>query len=56
MFSHSGLFDTSHMQFEANRLDDKAGEPSLVQMVEKAIKILQKDEDGFFLMVEGESL
>ena len=48
-----GLFETSHMNFESERLTDKAGEPSIAQMVEKAIKILQKNEKGFFLMVEG---
>ena len=41
------------MNFESERLTDKAGEPSIAQMVEKAIKILQKNEMGFFLMVEG---
>ena len=51
--SCSGLFESSHMQYEANRLSDAAGEPSLAEMVEKAIKILQKDEDGYFLMIEG---
>ena len=41
------------MQFEVDRKDDAGGEPSVADMVEKAIKILEKDEDGFFLMVEG---
>ncbi|XP_071805900.1 alkaline phosphatase, tissue-nonspecific isozyme-like [Asterias amurensis] len=48
-----GLFETSHMNFESERLTDKAGEPSIAQMVEKATKILQRNEKGFFLMVEG---
>ncbi|XP_033642444.1 alkaline phosphatase, tissue-nonspecific isozyme-like [Asterias rubens] len=48
-----GLFEPSHMQFEGNRMNDVGGEPSLSEMVEKAIEILQKDQDGFFLMVEG---
>ncbi|XP_071805917.1 alkaline phosphatase, tissue-nonspecific isozyme-like [Asterias amurensis] len=48
-----GLFEPSHMQFEGNRMNDVGGEPSLSEMVEKAIEILQKDKDGFFLMVEG---
>ena len=39
------------MQYEADR--DKVKEPFLSELTEKAIKILQKDEDGFFLMVEG---
>ncbi|XP_070542329.1 alkaline phosphatase-like [Ptychodera flava] len=48
-----GLFEYSHMQYSADRLDDIGGEPSLSEMVEKAIKILQKNENGFMLLVEG---
>ncbi|MCX4027186.1 alkaline phosphatase [Endozoicomonas sp. SM1973] len=48
-----GLFNRSHMAFEADRNDDKGGEPSLSEMTAKAIEILQKNENGFFLMVEG---
>ena len=35
------------------RADDKAGEPSIAEMTEKAIQILQKNRKGFFLLVEG---
>lgn len=48
-----GLFETQHMEFEADRAADKAGEPSLAEMTTKAIEILRQDKDGFFLMVEG---
>ncbi|WP_163831039.1 alkaline phosphatase [Spartinivicinus ruber] len=48
-----GLFNRSHMAFEADRSDDKGGEPSLSEMTSKAIKVLEKNENGFFLMVEG---
>jgi alkaline phosphatase len=48
-----GLFEPSHMQFEADRANDRAGEPSLAEMTEKAISVLRQDKDGFFLMVEG---
>ncbi|XP_070542094.1 alkaline phosphatase-like [Ptychodera flava] len=48
-----GLFEWNHMNYEANRADDKAGEPSLLEMTEKAIKMLSKNEKGFFLFVEG---
>ena len=41
------------MQYEVDRAKDTAGEPSLAQMTEKAIKILQKNDKGFFLLVEG---
>ena len=47
------LFEPSHMQFEADRSKDKAGEPSLAAMTIKAIEILQRNRNGFFLMVEG---
>jgi alkaline phosphatase len=48
-----GLFEPSHMQFELNRNEDKGGEPSLSEMTSKAIKILKKNKNGFFLLVEG---
>ena len=48
-----GLFGSSHMQFEVDRANDVAGEPSLAEMTEKAIRILQKNDKGFFLLVEG---
>ena len=48
-----GLFEPSDMQFEADRANDAAGEPSLAQMTAKAIGILGQNRDGFVLMVEG---
>lgn len=48
-----GLFERSHMEYEADRQSDAAGEPSLAEMTKKAIEILRQDKDGFFLMVEG---
>jgi len=48
-----GLFEPSHMQFEADRAGDTGGEPSLAEMTAKSIDILRQDKDGFFLMVEG---
>ncbi|EDV26295.1 uncharacterized protein TRIADDRAFT_54135 [Trichoplax adhaerens] len=48
-----GLFDPSHMKYDADRLTDKAGEPSIAQMTEKAIQILQRNPKGYFLFVEG---
>ena len=41
------------MQYETDRHLDPAGEPSLTEMTEKAIRILQKNSNGFFLFVEG---
>jgi len=49
-----GLFEPSHVHYEADRLThDKAGEPSLTDMTTKAIDILKKNPNGYFLMVEG---
>ncbi|MCQ8103490.1 alkaline phosphatase [Methylomonas sp. SURF-2] len=48
-----GLFERSHMRYEADRKDDAAGEPSLAEMTDKAIKILQKNKKGYYLMVEA---
>jgi alkaline phosphatase len=48
-----GLFDDSHMQPDIDRKYFSPHEPSLAEMVAKAIELLSKDKDGFFLMVEG---
>lgn len=48
-----GLFENSHMQYELDRAKDKGGEPSLTEMTDKAIRLLQKNKDGFFLHVEA---
>ena len=44
------------MHGEVDRLNstvEAAGEPSLAEMTEKAIRILRKNDKGFFLLVEG---
>lgn len=46
-----GLFSEEAMSPELDRHRTK--EPSLAEMTETAIQILQKDKKGFFLMVEG---
>lgn len=48
-----GLFERSHMEYEADRLSDTAGEPNLADLTEKAIKILRKNKKGFYLHVES---
>jgi alkaline phosphatase len=48
-----GLFERSHMQYEADRAVDTAGEPSLTEMTEKSINMLKKNPNGFFLHVEA---
>ena len=53
-----GLFDRSHMKYEYDRPGDLGGEPSLSEMTEKAIDLLQskrrgRNSKGYFLMVES---
>lgn len=48
-----GLFEPSHMQFEADRGKDRAGEPSLAELTRFAIERLAGRGPGYFLMVEG---
>ncbi len=50
-----GLFDQAfsqgHMSYELERVP--ANEPSLAEMTTKAIDVLSKNSNGYFLMVEG---
>lgn len=48
-----GLFERSHMQYEADRANDAGGEPSLKEMSTKAVDILSQNRNGYFLMVES---
>ncbi len=52
-----GLFNPSHLQFEADRGEDIAGEPSLAEMTAFAIRQLEarsrKTGKGYVLLVEG---
>ncbi|XPF96201.1 alkaline phosphatase [Colwellia sp. RE-S-Sl-9] len=48
-----GLFNESHMQYEADRANDIAGEPSLTELTAKAIDILDNNDKGFLLVVES---
>ena len=48
-----GLFNMSHMRYEADRGNDVGGEPSLTEMTEKSIDVLSKNRKGYFLMVEA---
>lgn len=48
-----GLFNADHLNYELDRVKLAKDEPSLADMTEKAIRILQKNSKGYFLMVEG---
>lgn len=51
-FLSAALFEPGDLRFEVDR--DPKLDPSIVEMTEKAIRILQKNPKGFFLLVEGE--
>ncbi|MCL6467794.1 MAG: alkaline phosphatase, partial [Ralstonia sp.] len=48
-----GLFNLDHMNYDLDRKKNNVDEPSLADMTEKAIRVLQKNGKGYFLMVEG---
>jgi len=48
-----GLFDPSHMEYEADRAADRGGEPSLSEMTAAALAVLSRAPKGFVLMVEA---
>lgn len=48
-----GLFESSHLAFEADRARDVGGEPSLTEMTLKALELLRRQPRGFVLLVEG---
>ena len=48
-----GLFEPEHLHYVHDRATNGAGEPSLAEMTAKAIALLERNHDGFFLMVEG---
>lgn len=45
----AGLFEPGHMRYEMER----ENEPSLVEMVERSIKVLERSSKGYFLFVES---
>uniref|UniRef100_A0A8C9NMM1 alkaline phosphatase n=1 Tax=Serinus canaria TaxID=9135 RepID=A0A8C9NMM1_SERCA len=47
-----GLFEPKDMKYELNR--NTSTDPSIVEMMEKAIRILRRNPKGFFLFVEDE--
>jgi len=48
-----GLFNRSHMQYNYDIPNDNGGEPTVAEMTEKAIDILDNNRKGYFLMVES---
>lgn len=50
----AALFEPGDLRYEAER--DPSMDPSIMETTEKAIRILQKNPKGFFLLVESKSL
>ncbi|XP_032517990.2 alkaline phosphatase-like [Danaus plexippus] len=48
-----GIFANEHLRYESQRDKGPEGMPSISDMVEAAIKVLRKNNNGYFLMVEG---
>ena len=48
-----GMFASDAMAYELDREKLQPQEPSLAEMTDKAIKVLSKNNKGFFLFVEG---
>lgn len=48
-----GLFEPGHMNYEHDRGEDGAGEPSLPEMTDRALDVLRQRGDPYFLVVEG---
>lgn len=48
-----GLFEPDHMKFDLQRANDAGGEPSLADMATRAIRILQRRDQGYVLMIEA---
>ena len=48
-----GLFSPDHMPYALERDRSPAGQPSLLNMTEQALKILSQNPKGYVLVVEG---
>jgi alkaline phosphatase len=48
-----GLFAAGHLRFEADREEGSPCEPSLSEMTNAALTLLERNPRGYFLMVEG---
>lgn len=51
LYSYSAMLDG--ITYSQTKNDPKRIQPTLKEMTDKAISVLEKDNDGFFLMVEG---
>lgn len=52
-FLHIGIFANGHLKYDHERDTGPNGMPSLMNMTENAIQILNRNKHGFLLIVEG---
>lgn len=52
-FLHAGIFANGHLKYDHERDTGPNGMPSLMNMTENAIQILNRNKHGFLLIVEG---
>lgn len=48
-----GLFSYDHLPYEVKRDKSEYGEPSLMEMTESAIRLVNKYDNGYVLLIEG---
>ena len=48
-----GLFTSSHMSYEVDRLNQDLDEPSLAEMTAAALDVLDNNPEGFFVSIEA---
>jgi alkaline phosphatase len=48
-----GLFTSSHMSYEIDRVNEGLDEPSVAEMTAVALDILDNNPEGFFVMIES---
>lgn len=48
-----GLFSQDHMSYAIDRVTNELDQPSLATMTDSAIRVLDNNPEGFFLVVEG---
>lgn len=51
-----GMFAPVAMSYEMDRQENTPSQPSLAEMTKSAINILSKNDNGFFIMIEGSKI
>lgn len=51
-----GMFAPADLAYDFDKEEFRPEEPTLQEMTKKAIEVLEKNEEGFFLMVEGSKI